>query len=87
MLTTERGIPAIPAVQQEIAPLLDPQAKIALDFSQAVTPELVAPPQVTPPNASGFGTEFTASATDVLFGRTTPAAGATKTLDIITSMK
>ncbi|HEY5788855.1 MAG TPA: extracellular solute-binding protein [Microlunatus sp.] len=87
VLTTERGIPAIPAVQQEIAPLLDPQAKIALDFSQAVTPELVAPPQVTPPNASGFGTEFTASATDVLFGRTTPAAGATKTLDIITSMK
>ena len=87
MLTTERGIPAIPAVQQEIAPLLDPQAKVALDFSQAVTPELVAPPQVTPPNASGFGTEFTATATEVLFGRTSPAEGATKTLDIIASMK
>jgi len=87
VLTTERGIPAIPAVQEEIAPLLDPQAKVALDFSQAVTPELVAPPQVTPPNASGFGTEFTATATEVLFGRTSPAEGATKTLDIIASMK
>jgi multiple sugar transport system substrate-binding protein len=87
VLTTERGIPAIPAVQEEIAPLLDPQAKIALDFSQAVTPELVAPPQVTPANASGFGTEFTATATEVLFGRTSPAEGATKTLDIIASMK
>lgn len=87
VLTTERGIPAIPAVQKEIAPLLDPQAKIALDFSQAVTPELVAPPQVTPANASGFGTEFTATATEVIFGRTSPAEGATKTLEIISSMK
>jgi multiple sugar transport system substrate-binding protein len=87
VLTTERGIPAFPAVQQEIAPLLDPQAKIALDFSQAVTPELVPPPQVTPANASGFSTEFTATATEVLFGRTSPAEGAAKTLDIISSMK
>ena len=87
VLPTEGGIPAIPAVQQEIAPLLDPQAKVALDFSQAVTPELVAPPQVTPPNASGFSTEFTATATEVLFGRTSPADAATKTLDIIASMK
>ena len=87
MLTTERGIPAIPAVQEEIAPLLDPQAKVALDFSRAVTPELVPPPQVTPANASGFSTEFTAAATEVLFGRTSPADGATKTREIIDSMK
>ena len=58
VLTTERGIPAIPAVQKEIAPLLDPQAKIGLEFSQSVTPELVPPPQVTPANASGFTAEF-----------------------------
>lgn len=87
MLTTERGIPAIPAVQTEIAPLLDPQAKIALEFSQAVAPELVPPPQVTPVNASGFGTEFTTAATEVIFGRMTPAEGATKTLSIIDGMK
>jgi multiple sugar transport system substrate-binding protein len=87
ILTTERGIPAIPAVQKEIAPLLDPQAKIALDFSQSVTPELAPPPQVTPPNASGFSAEFTPVATDVLFGRSSPEEGATKVLAIIQSMK
>jgi multiple sugar transport system substrate-binding protein len=87
VLTTERGIPAIPAVQKEVAPLLDPQAKIALDFSQAITPELVPPPQVTPQNASGFSKEFTVVGTDVLFGRSSPADGATKTLSLIESMK
>jgi multiple sugar transport system substrate-binding protein len=87
ILVTERGIPAIPAVQKEIAPLLDPQAKIALEFSQSIAPELVPPPQVTPPNASGFSTEFTPVGTDVLFGRSSPADGATKVLAIIQSMK
>ena len=87
ILTTERGIPAIPAVQKEIAPLLDPQATIALKFSQSVTPELVPPPQVTPANASGFNAEFMPVATDVLFGRVSPADGATKVLSIIDSMK
>jgi multiple sugar transport system substrate-binding protein len=87
VLTTERGIPAIPAVQKEVAPLLDPQATIALEFSQSIAPELVPPPQVTPPNASGFSTEFTPVGTDVLFGRSSPADGATKVLAIIQSMK
>ena len=87
ILTTERGIPAIPAVQQEVAPLLDPQAKIALEFSQTVAPELVPPPQVTPANASGFGSEFTTTATDVLFGKTSSADGAAKVLSIIEGMR
>ena len=87
VLTTERGIPAIPAVQQEVAPLLDPQAKVALEFSQSIAPELVPPPQVTPANASGFSGEFTTTATDVLFGKTSPADGATKVLSIIDGMK
>jgi multiple sugar transport system substrate-binding protein len=87
ILTTERGIPAIPAVQKEVAPLLDPQGKIALDFSQAVTPELAPPPQVTPQNASGFSKQFTVVGTDVLFGRSSPADGAKKTLTLIQGMK
>jgi multiple sugar transport system substrate-binding protein len=87
ILTTERGIPAIPAVQKEIAPLLDPQAKVALDFSQSIAPELVTPPQVTPSNASGFSAEFTPVATEVLFGRSSPVEGANKVLAIIQSMK
>ena len=87
ILTTERGIPAIPAVQKEVAPLLDPQAKIALDFSQSIASELVTPPQVTPSKASGFSKEFTIVGTDVLFGRTSPADGATKVLSTMDSMK
>jgi multiple sugar transport system substrate-binding protein len=87
ILSTERGIPAIPAVQKEVAPLLDPQGKVALDFSQAVTPELVPPPQVTPQNASGFSKEFTVVGTDVLFGRSSPADAAKKTLSLIQGMK
>jgi len=87
ILTTERGIPAIPTMQKEVAPLLDPQAKVALDFSQSIASELVPPPQVTPKNASGFSKEFTVVGTDVLFGRSSPADGATKVLSIIQGMK
>ena len=87
ILTTERGIPAIQAVQKQVAPLLDPQAKISLEFSQSITPELVAPPQVTPPNASGFSKEFTLVGTDVLFGRSSSAEGATKVLSTMENMK
>jgi multiple sugar transport system substrate-binding protein len=87
ILTTERGVSAIPAVQKEVAPLLDPQAKIALDFSQSIASELVPPPQVTPPKASGFGKEFTRVGTDVLFGRSSPADSATKLLSSIETMK
>ncbi len=87
ILTTERGIPAIPAVQQEVAPLLDPQAKVALDFSKSIAPELVPPPQVTPANASGFSNEFTVTGSDVLFGRTSPADAAKKVLSTIQGMK
>lgn len=87
LLTTERGIPAIPAVQDDIAPLLDAQAKVALDFSKVIAPELVAAPQVTPANASGFSVEFSTIGTDVLFGRSTSADAATKTLSTIQGMQ
>ncbi len=87
ILTTERGIPAIPAVQKEVAPLLDPQAEVALKFSQAVAPQLVAPPQVTPANASGFSAEFTLIGTDVLFGRASAPDAAAKVLSVMAGMK
>ena len=55
ILKVERGIPAIPAVQSEIEPLLDPTGKMSLAFAQEMQAEVVPPPQVTPQNASGFG--------------------------------
>ena len=87
ILTTERGIPAIPAVQDEVAPLLDPQAKVALDFTRAITPDLTAPPQVTPATASGFSGEFTTIGTDALFGRNSTAEATQKAYAAIESMK
>ena len=86
VLATERGIPAIPAVQEEVAPLLDPQAQVALEFSRAIAPELVAPPQVTPATAAGFSGEFTTIGTDALFGRNSTADATQKTLAAIQSM-
>ncbi len=76
ILTTERGIPAIPKVQEDIASVLTPQSKIALEFSQAIASEVVDPPQVTPAGASAWNTEFTTLGTEQLFGRTSPADAA-----------
>jgi multiple sugar transport system substrate-binding protein len=47
----------------------------------------VTPPQVTSAPASCFGKEFTLVGTDVLFGRSSSAEGATKVLSSIESMK
>ncbi|GAA0310433.1 ABC transporter substrate-binding protein [Kineococcus aurantiacus] len=80
ILTTERGIPAIPSVQADIEPVLTPQSKIALAFSQAIASEVVDPPQVTPAGASAWNTEFTTIGTEQLFGRTKPADAAKSAL-------
>ncbi|WP_432562269.1 ABC transporter substrate-binding protein [Kineococcus sp. SYSU DK003] len=86
ILTTERGVPAIPSVQEDILPVLDPQAKIALEFTQAITPELVDPPQVTPAGASSWNTDFPTIGTEVLFGRATPADAAERTITAAAGM-
>ncbi|PRY14602.1 ABC transporter substrate-binding protein [Kineococcus rhizosphaerae] len=80
ILTTERGVPAIPSVQKDIEPVLSPQSKIVLAFSQAIASEVVDPPQVTPSGASAWNTEFTTIGTDQLFGRTKPADAAKNAL-------
>lgn len=86
ILTTERGVPAIPSVQEDIKPVLDPQAKIALEFTQAITPELVDPPQVTPANASSWSTDYSTIATEQIFGRSTPADAAKKVVSAAAGM-
>jgi len=87
ILGTERGIPAIASVQDAIAPQLDPQATVALKYTQAVAPDLVAPPQVTPANASGFTPEFLNVSTEAMFDQISSTDAADKTLSIIESMK
>ncbi|MEZ0164599.1 ABC transporter substrate-binding protein [Kineococcus sp. LSe6-4] len=86
ILTTERGIPAIPAVQEDILPALSPQGTIALEFTQEITSEVVDPPQVTPATASAWNTDFPTIGTEVIFGRTTPAEGAQRTVSTAESL-
>jgi multiple sugar transport system substrate-binding protein len=73
LLKVERGIPAIPAVQSQIEPLLDATGKMSLTFAQDLLDEVVPPPQVTPQNASGYGADVTRIGTNVLFDRKSPA--------------
>ena len=87
ILKVERGVPAIPAVQSEIEPLLDPTGKMSLAFAQDLQDEVVPPPQVTPQNASGYGAEVTRIGTDVLFDRKTPADAAKELQAVIESSR
>lgn len=85
LLTSERGVPSLASVRTEIAPFVDAQAKVALDYSDTVAPELVPPPQVTPSKASTWGADLQLVGTDVLFDRATPADGAQRVLDLLKS--
>jgi multiple sugar transport system substrate-binding protein len=87
LLSTERGIPANPAVQDAIAAQLAPQARVALEYAQSLADDLVSPPRVTPPDGSGFTGEFSAVSTEALFGQTSSADAADRTLSIIDRMK
>jgi multiple sugar transport system substrate-binding protein len=83
VLKVERGVPAIAEVQSQIEPLLDATGKMSLKFAQDLQDEVVAPPQVTPQNASGFSAEVTRIGTDVLFDRKSPADAAKELLAVI----
>ena len=87
VLKVERGVPAIPAVQSEIEPLLDATGKMSLTFAQDLQDEVVPPPQVTPQNASGYGGDVTRIGTDVLFERKSPADAADELLGLIESIR
>ena len=83
ILKVERGVPAIAEVQSVIEPELDATGKMSLTFAQDLQDEVVAPPQVTPQNASGYSGEVTRIGTDVLFERKTPADAAQELLAVI----
>jgi multiple sugar transport system substrate-binding protein len=87
ILKVERGVPAIPAVQSQIEPVLDATGKMSLTFARDLQDEVVPPPQVTPQNASGYGAEATRIGTDVLFERKTPADAARELLGVIESSR
>lgn len=76
ILKVERGVPAIPSIQEALKPQLTPTGTMSLEFAATMQEEVVTPPQVTPGNASDFSTEFTRIGNEVLFGSQTPQEGA-----------
>ncbi|AXK46347.1 ABC transporter substrate-binding protein [Brachybacterium saurashtrense] len=87
VLKIERGIPAFPAVQEAVRPLLTENELVSLDFAQTMQEEVVTPPVVTPASGVGFGDEYTRIAEAVLFGQTAPSDAADEILEILTSMQ
>ncbi|MGP9536385.1 ABC transporter substrate-binding protein [Brachybacterium sp. AOP43-C2-M15] len=87
VLKIERGIPAFPAIQEAVRPLLTENELVSLDFAQAMQDEVVKPPVVTPASAVGFGDEFTRLAQDALFDRSTASEVADEMLQILADMQ
>lgn len=87
ILQVERGVPAIPAVQEAIRPDLGSTGAMALDFAAEMQEEVVEPPQVTPSNASEFGSELSLIGSEVLFGRQTPQQAAEATLAVLENLR
>lgn len=87
ILQVERGVPAIPAIQEAIRPELGETGVMALDFAADLQAEVVEPPQVTPSNASEFGSELSLIGSEVLFGRQSPQQAAESTLAVIENLQ
>lgn len=71
-LGVERGIPCAKHVRDAIAPTLDPQSQIALNFVSNLGDLLGALPPVPPKAAGEVNTQLTTKSQEVAFGSTTP---------------
>ncbi|MGN6406982.1 MAG: ABC transporter substrate-binding protein [Curtobacterium sp.] len=72
----ERGMPANPAFQKEIAPDLSGSDKIVMDYVKQVTAESGSPAPITPVGAQDADTLLSQIWQNVQFGKTTPKQGA-----------
>ncbi|WP_232549015.1 ABC transporter substrate-binding protein [Propioniciclava soli] len=59
VLLVERGVSAIPAIQDEVEPLLDANGQTSLQFARAMQEEVITPPQVTPAGVGNYSSEYT----------------------------
>jgi multiple sugar transport system substrate-binding protein len=90
-LGVERGIPCAKKVRDAIAPTLDPQSQIALNFVSNLGDLLGKLPPVPPAAAGEVSTQLTTKAQEVAFGTTSPedagAAFAQEATDILARAK
>ena len=71
-LGVERGIPCSKKVRDALAPTLDPQSQIALNFVSNLGDLLGSLPPVPPAAAGEVSTQLTTKSQEVAFGATTP---------------
>ena len=71
-LGVERGIPCSKKVRDALAPTLDPQSQIALNFVSNLGDLLGSLPPVPPTAAGEVSTQLTTKSQEVAFGATTP---------------
>lgn len=71
-LGVERGIPCAAKVRDALAPTLDPQSQIALNFVSNLGDLLGTLPPVPPAAAGEVSTQLTTKSQEVAFGATTP---------------
>ena len=81
----ERGIPANTEILAGIGPKLSPAQKSVAKFIADIKPELATSPVAPPVGAGSVGTVLLRFQLDVLFGRTSPADGAAKFVEEMTS--
>lgn len=82
ILLVERGVPAIPDVQEAVEPLLEPTGKVALNFARDMQAEVVTPPKVTPSSAVSFSNEFVRLVQSVMYGQADAASVSQQIVDL-----
>jgi multiple sugar transport system substrate-binding protein len=81
----ERGIPANTEILADIGPKLSSAQKSVAKFIADIKPELATSPVAPPAGGGSIGTVLLRYQLDVLFGRTSPADGASKFVEELKS--
>ncbi|MGY5765272.1 ABC transporter substrate-binding protein [Brachybacterium sp. DNPG3] len=87
VLKIERGVTAIPAMQDAVEPELDDIETICLEFARTMQSEVVRAPLVTPASGVGFGEEVTRISQSYYFGDSDLDAAAQEILTALEGMQ
>ncbi|WP_422115872.1 ABC transporter substrate-binding protein [Brachybacterium sp. UNK5269] len=81
ILSVERGVPGNLSVREAVVPDLDEANLMAVDYLEAIEPELGDAPEITPQGGGEFESILKRVVEDMLFGRITPAEGGQRLVD------
>ncbi len=81
ILSVERGVPGNMSVREAVVPDLDEANLMAVDYLEAIEPELGSAPEITPQGGGEFEAILKRVVEDMLFGRITAAEGGQRLVD------